>query len=69
MVYFVMVATLYFILNPLCLVDFPIHFDTQVEFVNDVFLQLVAVLIIANSADPDEIQYYAAFHLGLHCLP
>ena len=21
-----------------------------------------------NSADPDEIQHYAAFHLGLHCL-
>ena len=27
------------------------------------------VLIIANSADPDEMQHYAAFHLGLHCLP
>ena len=21
-----------------------------------------------NSADPDEMQFYAAFHLGLHCL-
>ena len=27
------------------------------------------VLILANSADPDEMQLYAAFHLGLHCLP
>ena len=27
------------------------------------------VLIIANSADPDEMQHYAAFHLILHCLP
>ena len=22
----------------------------------------------ANSVDPDEMQQYAAFHLGLHCL-
>ena len=22
----------------------------------------------ANSVDPDEMQHYAAFHLGLHCL-
>ena len=27
------------------------------------------VLIIANSEDTDEMQYYAAFHLSLHCLP
>ena len=27
------------------------------------------VLILANSADPNEMQHYAAFHLGLHCLP
>ena len=27
------------------------------------------VLILANSADHDEMQQYAAFHLGLHCLP
>ena len=26
------------------------------------------VLILANSAEPDEMQHYAAFHLGLHCL-
>ena len=25
--------------------------------------------VLANSADPDEMQHYAAFHLGLHCLP
>ena len=24
--------------------------------------------ILANSADPDELQPYVAFHLGLHCL-
>ena len=27
------------------------------------------VLILANSVEPDEMQHYAAFHLGLHCLP
>ena len=25
--------------------------------------------IEVNSADPDEMPPYAAFHLGLHCLP
>ena len=24
--------------------------------------------VLANSADPDEMLHYAAFHLGLHCL-
>ena len=24
---------------------------------------------VANSADTDEMPHYAAFHLGLHCLP
>ena len=33
-----------------------------------VFLILRIVLILANSADPDEMQHNAAFHLGLHCL-
>ena len=31
----------------------------------DVFLSL----ILANSADPDVMLPYVAFHLGLHCLP
>ena len=34
----------------------------------DVFRSMKVVLITANSADPDEMQHYAAFHLGLHCL-
>ena len=25
--------------------------------------------VLANSADPDEMTHYAAFYLGLHCLP
>ena len=32
-------------------------------------MSLKVVLILANSADSDEMQHYAAFCLGLHCLP
>ena len=32
------------------------------------FCPLRFVLILANSADHDEMQQYAAFHLGFHCL-
>ena len=35
----------------------------------DVFLSLKVVLIVENSADPDEMQHYTAFHMGLHRLP
>ena len=34
-----------------------------------VLQSLKIVFILANSADPGEMQHYAAFHLGLHCLP
>ena len=34
-----------------------------------VFLSLTIIFIVANSADPDEMPSFAAFHLGLHCLP
>ena len=27
------------------------------------------IFTFTNSVDPDEMQHYAAFHLGLHCLP
>ena len=37
--------------------------------ISDVFLYQKIVFISANSADPDEMSLYAAFHLGLHCLP
>ena len=30
---------------------------------------LKIIFSLANSADPDEMQPYVAFHLGLHCLP
>ena len=34
-----------------------------------VFLSLKIDFVLANSVDPDEMLHYAAFHLGLHCLP
>ena len=41
------------------------------KFLNyDVFMSLKIVFIFkANSADPAEMSYYAAFHLGFHCMP
>ena len=33
-----------------------------------VFLCLKIVFTFTNSVDPDEMLYYVAFHLGLHCL-
>ena len=32
-------------------------------------MSLKIVFISANSADPDEMPPYVAFHLGVHCLP
>ena len=64
------------------LLDYPIHIDTismelsilylkgfsvQIS-INGIFLSLKIVFILANSADPDEMLPYAAFHLGIHCL-
>ena len=36
---------------------------------NIVFFSLNIKFVLVNSADPDEIPHYAAFHLGLCCLP
>ena len=36
---------------------------------NYVDLSLKIILLLANSADIDEMQHYVVFHLGLHCLP
>ena len=33
-----------------------------------VFFCLKILFTFKNSVDPDEMQHYAAFHLGLHCL-
>ena len=31
-------------------------------------ISLKIEFVVANSADPDEMPHYVAFHLGLHCL-
>ena len=36
---------------------------------NDMGVPLKTDFISANSADPDEMPHYAAFHQGLRCLP
>ena len=36
---------------------------------NYLLKSLNIVCILANSAGPDEMPRFAAFHLGLHCLP
>ena len=33
------------------------------------FLSVKIALILANCSDPDEMLFYVAFHLSLHCLP
>ena len=35
---------------------------------NIVFYCLKIYFTFTNSVEPDEMQHYAAFHLGLHCL-
>ena len=74
----------YFQLNPLCTNRFfllvwynklwMVHFIYQritcYNFqIKIVFLSLYMILVLANSEEPDEMPHYAAFHLGLHCLP
>ena len=63
--------------------DFPIQINTIGEGLSiiyfmgshveisklEVLQSFKIVLVVANSADPDEMPHYAAFHLGLHCLP
>ena len=42
----------------------------HVNFPNNiVFLSLEVDFVLANSTNPDEMLYYAAFHLGLYCMP
>ena len=38
------------------------------NFKKIVFFCLKIFFTVTNSVDPDEMQHYAAFHLGLHCL-
>ena len=42
---------------------------SQVEILNyEVFQFFKIILTLANSANPDKMQHYAAFHLGIYCL-
>ena len=41
-----------------------LYFPTKIEF-----LSLKIVLVSANSVGPGEMPHYAAFYLGLNCLP
>ena len=47
----------------------PLYSDGFSHTYYDVFLSLKVIVIIANSVHPNEMQQYAAFHLGIHCLP
>ena len=49
---------------------FNIYFKgSQIEYSSHYVPQsLKIVFILAYSTSPDEMQHYAAFHLGLHCL-
>ena len=63
--------------------DFPLHTDTisrdcplcislghTSKFLNfNIFLSPKTVSILVYNEDLDEMPHYAAFHLGLHCLP
>ena len=62
--------------------DFPIYIETIIMGLSIEYFKgsqvdcsklrciwsLKDALILANSADPDEMLHYAAFHLGHHCL-
>ena len=36
---------------------------------DNIFFSLKFDFVLSNSAEPDEMPPYGAFHLGLHCLP
>ena len=56
------------------LMNFPIYIDTismdmSILYFTGSLVKISIFFILANSADPDEMLHYVAFHLGLHCLP
>ena len=52
------------------LMDFPKHIYTISMDLSILYLKWsLIVFILANSADPDEMPRYVAFHEGLHCCP
>ena len=56
--------------------DYSFWFDTnKLGIVHCTYLgvsgyncKLKIIFTFTNGVDPDEMQHYAAFHLGLHCL-
>ena len=53
--------------TPVPPLDPHLFYGPQVDFLNyKEYLPMKVILILANSADPDEMQHDAAFHLGLH---
>ena len=55
--------------NKYGIAHFVFQWDIGKKFLNyDVFLSQKVILILANSTDPEEMQHYAVFHLGLCCL-
>ena len=59
------------------LMEFSIKFDTVKSGWSIIYIEGLHLIIkkkymidfvLANSADPDEMLPYAAFHVGLHCL-
>ena len=65
--------------NQFFLMFYPIHIDiismelSILYFKGSQVKRCISVpedcFILANSADPDEMQPYVVFHRGLHCLP
>ena len=53
--------------NPLC--HMPKMTGNPHSLIDTSPTPLKIVLILTNSADPEEIPPYAVFHKGLHCLP
>ena len=51
---------------PFCILRGHVH--VKISLIKYIFVP-EDCFILANSGDPDEMLPYAAFHLGLHCLP
>ena len=50
---------------PFCILRGHVH--VKISLIKYIFS--LKIVILANSGDPAEMLPYAAFHLGLHCLP
>ena len=48
--------------------NFKIKFLVILVFYWTIILKISDLFLFTNRVDPDEMQHYAAFYLGLHCL-